>query len=113
MLTYLFGGWDTPIIVLLWFMGIDYITGLLSACLQCKLNSKIGYKGIAKKASILVVLIVAVLLDRLLNSGIWVFRTLVCYFYIANEGISILENCGKCGVPLPRKLIKALEQLKK
>ena len=110
--TYIFGGWDTPIIVLLWFMGIDYITGLLNAWLQCNLNSKKGYKGIAKKASILVVLIVAVLLDRLLNNGIWVFRTLVCYFYIANEGISILENCGKCGLPLPQKLIKSLEQLK-
>jgi toxin secretion/phage lysis holin len=113
MLTYLFGGWDTCLIVLMIFMALDYITGLVSAYLQCKLNSKIGYKGIAKKASILVVLIVAVLLDRLLNSGIWVFRTLVCYFYIANEGISVLENCGKCGVPLPQKLIKALEQLKK
>ncbi|MFU0784575.1 holin family protein [Clostridium sp.] len=113
MLTYLFGGWDTCLIVLVIFMALDYITGLVSAYLQCKLNSKIGYKGIAKKASILVVLVVAVLLDRLLNSGIWVFRTLVCYFYIANEGISILENCGKCGLPLPEKLTKALEQLKK
>jgi toxin secretion/phage lysis holin len=110
--TYIFGGWDTPIIVLFWFMGIDYAIGLLSAAVQSKLNSKVGYKGIAKKASILVVLIVAVLLDRLLNSGIWVFRTLVCYFYIANEGISILENCGKCGLPLPQKLIQTLEQLK-
>ncbi|WP_373845095.1 holin family protein [Clostridium sp.] len=110
--TYIFGGWDTPIMVLFWFMGIDYATGLLSAAVQSKLNSKVGYKGIAKKASILVVLIVAVLLDRLLNSGIWVFRTLVCYFYIANEGISILENCGKCGLPLPQKLIQTLEQLK-
>ena len=111
--TYIFGGWDAPITVLLWFMGIDYVTGLMSAAVQNRLNSKAGYKGIAKKASILVVLIVAVLLDRLLNSGMWVFRTLVCYFYIANEGISILENCGKCGLPLPKKLLKALEQLKK
>lgn len=111
--TYVFGGWDTPIIVLFYFMGFDYLTGLMSAAVQNKLNSKAGYKGIAKKASILVVLIVAVLLDRLLNNGLWVFRTLVCYFYIANEGISILENCGKCGLPLPEKLLKALEQLRK
>ncbi|UZQ52232.1 phage holin family protein [Clostridium kluyveri] len=69
--TYVFGGWDTPIIVLFWSMGVDYATGLLSAAVQNKLNSKVGYKGIAKKASILVVLIVAVLLDRLLNSGIY------------------------------------------
>lgn len=112
MVTYFFGGWDTCIIVLVAFMILDYATGLLNAWLRNKLNSKVGYKGIAKKASILVVLIVAVLLDRLLNNGIWVFRTLVCYFYIANEGISILENCGKCGLPLPPKIIKALEQLK-
>ncbi len=111
--TYLFGGWDTPLKVLVIFMIIDYGTGLTSAAVQNKLNSKIGYRGIAKKASILIVLIVAVLLDRLINNNVWVFRTLVCYFYVANEGISILENCGKCGVPLPQKLLNALEQLKK
>lgn len=111
--TYVFGGWDTPIVVLFYFMGFDYLTGLMSAAVQNRLNSKVGYKGIAKKVSILIVLIVAVLLDRLLNNGLWVFRTLVCYFYIANEGISILENCGKCGLPLPEKLLKALEQLRK
>lgn len=77
-----------------------------------KLNSKVGCKGIAKKASILIILIVAVLLDRLLSNGTWMFRTIVTYFYVANEGISILENCGKCGVPLPQKILKTLEQLK-
>lgn len=111
--TYLLGGWDTPLKVLVLFMLLDYCTGLISAAVQNKLNSKIGCRGIAKKASILIVLIVAVLLDRLINNNVWVFRTLVCYFYVANEGISILENCGKCGVPLPQKLLDALEQLKK
>ncbi|AJA50048.1 toxin secretion/phage lysis holin [Clostridium pasteurianum DSM 525 = ATCC 6013] len=111
--TYIFGGWDTPLIVLILFMGIDYITGLVGAAYQNKLNSKIGYKGIAKKASILIVIIVAVLLDRLINNNVWVFRSLVCYFYIANEGISILENVGKTGVPYPPKLLNVLEQLKK
>lgn len=110
--TYMFGGWDTPLMVLVIFMAIDYLTGLINATIQNKLNSKIGFNGIKKKGLILIVLIVAVLLDRLLNKNIWVFRTLVCYFYIANEGISILENCGKCGVPLPQKLLDTLEQLK-
>lgn len=110
--TYIFGGWDTPLTVLFWLMGIDYLTGLISAALQNKLNSKIGYKGIAKKASILIVLIVGVLLDRLINNNVWVFRTLICYFYVANEGISILENCGKLGIPLPQKLLNTLDQLK-
>jgi len=113
ILTYCFGGWDTCLIVLVIFMILDYATGLINAYIKCKINSKIGARGIVKKASIFIVLIVAVLLDRLLNSGVWVFRTLVCYFYIANEGISILENLGKCGVPLPSKLLQALEQLKK
>lgn len=111
--TYIFGGWDTCLKVLVIFMALDYITGLISAWMKNKLNSKVGCKGIAKKASILIILIVAVLLDRLLNSNAWVFRTLVCYFYIANEGISILENCGKCGLPVPKKILNALEQLKK
>ena len=52
------------------------------------------------------------LLDRLMNTGTWVFRTLVCYFYIANEGISLLENAGNLGLPIPKKLKAALEQLK-
>lgn len=111
-LTFIFGKWDMPLMVLICFMCIDYITGLVSAAVKGTLNSKVGYKGIAKKASILAILIVAVLLDRLLNNGTWVFRTLVCYFYISNEGISILENCGKSGIPLPSKLLSKLEQLK-
>jgi toxin secretion/phage lysis holin len=93
-------------------MAIDYLTGIISAAIQQKIDSQIGFKGILRKSTIILVLIVAVLLDRLLNDGTWVFRTLVCYFYIANEGISILENCGKSGLPLPPKLLKTLEQLK-
>lgn len=112
VLTYIFGGWDTSLIVLVSFMLIDYATGLIAATMHQKLNSHIGFNGILRKSTILLVLIVAVLLDRLINQGTWVFRTVVAYFYIGNEGISILENCGKCGLPLPKKLLKALEQLK-
>ncbi|MCX0377964.1 phage holin family protein, partial [Clostridium perfringens] len=61
---------------------------------------------------IFTILIVAVMLDRLLNTGNWIFRTLVCYFYIANEGISIIENASELGVPVPSKLKNALIQLK-
>ena len=57
-------------------------------------------------------LIVAVALDRLLGNGNWLFRTLVAYFYIANEGLSILENCGTLGLPVPQKILDALAQLK-
>ncbi len=111
--TFALGSWDKELIILVSFMAIDYLTGILHGIIQGKLDSQIGFKGILRKGTIILVLIVAALLDRLLNEGTWVFRTLVCYFYIANEGISILENVGKCGVPLPEKLINTLEQLKK
>jgi toxin secretion/phage lysis holin len=112
-LTYIFGGWDTCLKVLVLFILMDYLTGVLWAFMQKNVSSDIGRRGILKKATILIVLIVAVLLDRLINNDTWVFRTLVCYFYIANEGISLLENAVKIGVPVPKKLIDTLEQLKK
>lgn len=111
-LTWLFGTWDTALMVLVGFIALDYCTGLLRAYINKEVSSNIGLRGIARKAVIFVVLIVAVLLDRLLNTGSWVFRTLVCYFYIANEGISLLENCVGLGVPIPVKLKDALMQLK-
>lgn len=111
-LTYLFGGWDTAIIVLIGFMVLDYITGVIYAYLTKTLSSEVGLKGLSKKFLIILVLIGAVMLDRLVGNGTWVFRTLVCYFYIANEGISLLENAGNLGLPIPNKLKEALEQLK-
>lgn len=112
LFTWLFGTWDTALAILITFMILDYTTGLLRGYLSKKLSSDIGLKGIARKAVILVVLIVSVLLDRLLSGDIYVFRTLVCYFYIANEGLSILENCSVIGLPIPIKIQDALEQLK-
>ena len=111
-LTWLFGTWDTAIGVLIIFMVLDYCTGLLRAYINKEVSSDVGLKGIARKAVIFIVLIVAVLLDRLLNAGSWIFRTLICYFYIANEGISLLENCAGLGLPIPDKLKDALAQLK-
>ena len=109
--TYLFGGWDIALIVLVAFMVLDYATGMMWAYIQKTLNSQIGFTGLIKKCMILVVLIIAVLLDRMINSGTAVFRTLVCYFYIANEGISLLENVSHLGLPIPDKLKNALQQL--
>lgn len=111
-LTWFFGTWDTALAVLVCFMVLDYVTGLLRAYVNKEVSSSVGLKGIARKAVIFVVLIVAVLLDRLLNTGNWVFRTLICYFYIANESISLLENCAGLGLPIPDKLKEALAQLK-
>ena len=111
--TYLFGGWDVAIGILIVFMVLDYITGVVVAIIKNKLNSEAGFEGLVKKCMILIILIVAVMLDRLMNTGTWVFRTLVCYFYIANEGISLLENVSNLGVKIPDKLKDALEQLNK
>ncbi|WP_124046036.1 phage holin family protein [Clostridium perfringens] len=110
--TWLFGAWDTPLVVLVVFMILDYVTGLTRGYINKELSSDIGLKGIARKAMIFIVLIVAVMLDRLLNTGNWMFRTLVCYFYIANEGISLLENGAALGLPIPIRLKDALAQLK-
>lgn len=110
--TWLFGTWDTALMVLVCFMALDYLTGLLRAIINKEVSSDTGLRGIARKGVIFVVLIVAVLLDRLLNTGTWVFRTVVCYFYIANEGISLLENCAGLGLPIPEVVKNALAQLK-
>ena len=110
--TWLFGAWDTPLGILVLFMALDYATGFLRGYINKELSSDIGLKGIARKAVIFVVLIVAVALDRLLNMGNWLFRSLVCYFYIANEGLSLLENCASLGLPIPDKILEALAQLK-
>ena len=105
--TYLFGGWDLALKILITFMVLDYVTGVIKT-----LNSEVGFRGLIKKCMILAVLIVGVELDRMLgNGGTWVFRTLVAYFYIANEGISLLENISNLGVPIPNKIKTALEQL--
>jgi toxin secretion/phage lysis holin len=111
--TYLFGGWDVALSILIIFMVLDYLTGVIYAYTIQTLNSEVGFKGLIKKCMILVVLIIGVMLDRILGNGTWVFRTLVCYFYIANEGISLLENISNLGVPIPNKLRNALEQLNK
>ena len=110
--TWLFGVWDIPLIVLVVFMVLDQLTGVIRGYVNKELSSDVGLKGIARKCVILIILIVAVMLDRLLNTGSWMFRTMVAYFYIANEGISLLENCAGLGAPIPEKLKHALIQLK-
>ena len=110
-ITWLFGSWDIAIQVLVAFMIIDYVTGVIVAYINGEIDSAIGFKGILKKVLILIALIVGVLVDRLIGVE-WTFRTVVCYFFIANEGLSILENIGKTGLPLPERLKDKLAQLK-
>lgn len=77
-----------------------------------ELSSSVGLKRIARKAIIFIVLIVAVMLGRLLNTGNWIFRTVACYVYIANEGVSLLENTASLGVPILEKVKDAFIQLR-
>ena len=94
-------------------MVIDIVTGLIKAAIQKKLNSKVSYRGFLKKTSIMLVIIIANLLDVLTASGVPVFRTMAVFFYIGMEGLSILENLGHIGIPLPSGLTKYIEQLSK
>lgn len=111
-LTYILGTFDTVLIITVTFMGFDYLSGVLAGTKNNELDSKIGIQGVKKKAFMLIYIIVGTLLDRLINNGAWTFRTLMCFYIIGTEGISILENGGKLGVPYPKKLFDVLNQLK-
>lgn len=100
------------IYALLAFVTIDYITGVLVAVARKQLSSEVGARGLAKKGLILAVVAVAHILDSQMLGGTSVCRSAVIGYYIANEGISILENAGNLGVPFPKRLLKVLEQLR-
>ncbi|EEA84848.1 phage holin family protein [Peptacetobacter hiranonis] len=110
--TWLFGGWDLALKSLVLLMCVDYITGLVKGYLNKNLNSLTSFRGICKKLFILLILIVAVILDRVIGNDGYIFRTLVCFFYIANESLSVVENASELGVPIPKSIKVALEQLK-
>lgn len=111
VLIYLFGGADVALMCLLIAIILDYISGLIKAYNTKQLSSKIGFKGILKKIGILVLVMLSVLVDRVSgNTG--AIRTLVIYYFVANEGLSILENLGEAGIPIPAVIKKALKVLK-
>lgn len=109
---FLFGELDGLMYALIAFMILDYISGVLVAIAEHELSSKIGFKGIAKKVIILILVAVGHILDMHILGGGAVCRSAVCGLYIANEGISILENASELGIPLPKKLVAVLKQLK-
>lgn len=111
-ITYLLGGWDKVMEILLILIIADYLTGVGVAIKDEKLNSEIGSKGLLKKAAIFIVIILAAQLDRVIENPANLFRTAAALFYIANEGLSITENVGHMGLPLPQFLKKLLEQLR-
>lgn len=111
-LGYLVGGFDGFMYVLVTMVIIDYITGVMVAILEKKLSSEVGFRGICKKVLIFCLVAIASVVDtRIIGSGA-VIRTATIFFYISNEGVSILENVSNIGLPIPNKLQEVLEQIK-
>lgn len=110
-LGWVLGGYDGFLYTLIAFVVIDYITGFMAAIVEQKLSSEIGFKGIFKKVLIFTMVAIGHILDsRIIGDGS-VMRTAVIFFYLSNEGISIIENTSRVGLPIPEKLKDILVQL--
>lgn len=110
-LGYFLGGCDGLVVALVVFVVADYLTGVMCAISEKKLSSEVGFRGICRKALIFILVGIANILDvQVIGTGS-VLRTAIIFFYISNEGISLLENAGRLGLPIPEKLKLVLEQL--
>ena len=110
-LGYFLGGCDGLLIALVMFVVMDYISGVMCAIADKTLSSEVGFKGICRKVLIFVLVGIANILDvQVIGTGS-VLRTAVIFLYISNEGISLLENAGYLGLPIPEKIKTVLEQL--
>ena len=105
------GGVDGFMYALITFVIIDYVTGLMVAVLEKKLSSEVGFRGIFKKVLIFALVGIGNIIDVHLIKNGSAIRTAVIFFYVSNEGISIIENAAKIGLPIPQKLKDILEQL--
>lgn len=115
----IFGEWSALMTILAAVMVLDYISGVLVAITGKSLktegghlDSKVGFKGLAKKAFIIMIVLLATLLDKAIGAEAMVFQTATVCYYIANEGISVVENAGLMGLPVPPVIAKALEQMR-
>ena len=110
-LGYFLGGCDGLLIALVVFVVADYITGVMCAIADKKLSSEVGFRGICRKVLIFILVGIANILDvHVIGTGS-VLRTAVIFFYISNEGVSLLENAAHLGLPVPQKIKAVLEQL--
>lgn len=107
----LLGGWDAGLNVLAVCMALDYVTGVLAAVKGKRLSSNVGFWGLLRKGVIFLVVMLAAQLDAAMGQEA-VCRTAAILFYIANEAVSMTENAAELGVPVPRKLLDVLEQLR-
>ena len=110
-LGYFLGGCDSLLIALAVFVVADYITGVMCAVSDKKLSSEVGFEGICRKIIIFLLVGIAHILDVTMIATGSVLRTAVTFFYLSNEGVSLLENAGHLGLPIPEKLKDVLEQL--
>ena len=110
-LGYFLGGCDGLLYALIAFVVIDYLTGVMCAIINRELSSAVGFKGIFRKVLIFLLVGIANVIDvQVIGTGA-VLRTAVIFFYISNEGVSLLENAGHLGLPIPEKIKTVLEQL--
>lgn len=110
-LGYFLGGCDGLLYALLAFVAVDYVTGVMCAINDKTLSSEVGFRGICRKVLIFILVGIANILDvQVIGTGS-VLRTAIIFFYISNEGISLLENAGRLELPIPEKLKLVLEQL--
>ena len=110
-ITWFFGGIDGLLQVLIAFSVIDYLTGIIAAALNHELSSRTGFRGIIKKIILFMFVGMAHLLDSYLPGDSGSIRAVVCLFYVVNEGISIIENAEKIGVPIPKPLHNMLAKI--
>lgn len=110
-LGYFLGGWDGLLYALIAFTLVDYITGVMCAIVDKKLSSSVGFKGICRKVLIFTLVGIANIIDEAVIGTGSVLRTAVIFFYLSNEGVSLLENAAHLGLPIPTKMRDILEQL--
>ena len=112
LVSFLLGDWTTGLNILATMMVLDFCTGLMKGIYYKRLDSKVGFKGVLKKFSIIIVIILANLGDTLIGNEDPIFKTMAIYFYIAIEGISLIENLKLIGVPIPDFITQFFNQLK-
>ena len=112
-LGYFLGGRDNLMIALIVFVVADYVTGVMCAIIDKKISSEVGFKGIFKKVLIFILVGIAHILDVYVIGGGSILRTAVIFFYMSNEGVSLLENAAHLGLPVPKQLQEVLKQLHK
>ena len=112
VLSFLFGDMEGLMVALIALIILDYISGVIAAAVEKRLYSEVGAKGIAKKIFMLLIVALANIVDINVIGDGHVLKTVTVVFYICNECISLIENAGRIGVPVPKKLLDVLEQLR-